>query len=1417
MEEGARSVEDHAKEELMSHQIETTETSSADANQGLINVSADIVPSENKEKTTSAEASGIVTPDKSDNFSPVAPRKRAGARSISDSKSFISLSSDSLEIRTKDTSSSHATWGSHATKSHKPISGSYKSFFSPRGSSILSYSMPRSTLEKDLHIPKSTILEVILNPQKTTRMPRDGDTDKLFLLAHKAICLESHLLLAQLLSKFYQTKDRPFRGRVISLLCSWIRISPSDFETSIMIAILSLWHSLLSNGDTSDEKTWAKDIEHNKVISSQLPLIKLELNPEVVRTYGHDDVKQVTNLREQVIVENGSAIFIAMQLTALDEELFRSVDHRDLLATDWFSNPSSTLIPLRDNFNRIVLWICTEILSRTNPLLRTHLLSKFIQIGTALLELNNINGAAKVFTALSLPCVARLRETWNYLSGSDKEEWINLTLALQNQRLPTKVHEQVGCCIPSLPGVLWHFESIDKKGPLCPSIDTINIHTMNKFARIAETFKHLQRTPYAIAKDPKTQEYLRLCRYVSLDACNQLSDRHGETPEDSEFPTDEYCWYFGLLEREESEKILSACDYNCYLVRMGQNNTLFLSSKLRKDSHISHKLIHEIDGKCFLSGSTVTFHSVPHLVENCVELYGYSIAWNELARDTKQKQDLVDHFQHRQPCDIFPPNSYTGKFMSHYLRLEVNPSRTSLTEDEANQFMEGGNVTPLVTIIGRKFSADLRFKNGGTLLHVAASYNNLRFLENLMRFPSRPSVDTRDNRGMTPLHVACANGHCLFARALLDYGASSGILDNFGNTPVKLMQEFQRQHPTTEEHREMFEGTISTLQSNAVEFASPGSGATFFGNHQILYEGGDSKLSLERSISHFNKLSCQPYLEDVSIEEHQTYIGEDPKEGILQLSLSKNFLLLRTHLKDYLIRLRTSRLNISKSLDFFRPKNHFRMISTKTFSKLLIQTEEKIVPKNYLVGIFWVPSGHYGETSLLEVNAEESQNLEQFYSLLNCGRPANGDDEATITAKIGNKELAFRKLQLAPERLQQANLCSVIVVFLESDKFDLSILQKFEQDTYVVLQPQLNGEQLQYRVHVFRKASSTLHRNDFNLPFANICESSDLFRRFLLTLCVYECQRTRQLPNNAFYRRQLHLREKELFTLSSTIDNSVLFAGKSAFEKQDVNSFIFGESLGRGKTSVTYRCKEKITGAQYCIKVVNKTFMELCGEAQTEVKLLRKLDHRHIIEVYDVFHDEDKMYIVLELCTGGNVAKHVQQIGPWTENYAATVMRQILHAVTYMHSKSVSHRDIKPENVLFYDHTRTTVKMIDFGFSKDLLTQLQSNTLTGTLDYTAPEVLQSLKYDYYKIDCWSLGCMCYYLLFGVTPFAHKSTIFEVCQAALNGDFKLKTSAVHLSDDATDFIRGLMQVNPTKRFSAAEALSHKWIANNADSI
>jgi len=150
---------------------------------------------------------------------------------------------------------------------------------------------------------------------------------------------------------------------------------------------------------------------------------------------------------------------------------------------------------------------------------------------------------------------------------------------------------------------------------------------------------------------------------------------------------------------------------------------------------------------------------------------------------------------------------------------------------------------------------------------------------------------------------------------------------------------------------------------------------------------------------------------------------------------------------------------------------------------------------------------------------------------------------------------------------------------------------------------------------------------------------------------------------------------------------------------------------------------------------------------------LQQLDHPNVIKLYEYFEDEENVYLVCELCAGGELFDRIIKAEFFEEDQAAEIFRQILQALNYCHTQNIVHRDLKPENFLFQTEADDSdLKIIDFGLSKIMEGGRihRMKTRAGTPYYISPEVLAG-NYDV-SCDMWSAGCMLYILLCGYPPF-----------------------------------------------------------------
>eukprot|EP00577_Skeletonema_sp_RCC1716_P013906 CAMPEP_0113421076 /NCGR_PEP_ID=MMETSP0013_2-20120614/27682_1 /TAXON_ID=2843 ORGANISM="Skeletonema costatum, Strain 1716" /NCGR_SAMPLE_ID=MMETSP0013_2 /ASSEMBLY_ACC=CAM_ASM_000158 /LENGTH=482 /DNA_ID=CAMNT_0000308625 /DNA_START=215 /DNA_END=1663 /DNA_ORIENTATION=+ /assembly_acc=CAM_ASM_000158 len=276
--------------------------------------------------------------------------------------------------------------------------------------------------------------------------------------------------------------------------------------------------------------------------------------------------------------------------------------------------------------------------------------------------------------------------------------------------------------------------------------------------------------------------------------------------------------------------------------------------------------------------------------------------------------------------------------------------------------------------------------------------------------------------------------------------------------------------------------------------------------------------------------------------------------------------------------------------------------------------------------------------------------------------------------------------------------------------------------------------------------------------------------------------------------------------------------GKDA-EAKLYSKYDIAEVLGVGSTSTCHRCIELSTNESRACKIIDKNeidpkYQNALDQFYMEIETLRSMRHPNIIQLFDVYITEDKIYIIMELMSGGELFDYVVKKGTLTEEEAARIVRKVTDALVYMHSKNVIHRDLKPENLLLARNPRSShdieVKIIDFGLSKILVDTSVASTFLGTRGYLAPEIIQRRQYTK-SVDAWALGVIVFVLLCGCLPFD------DDCQNIpsspdLRAKFTLRFPrwAKDLSKSAKDLLNHLLDIDPRRRYTAEQALDHPWV-------
>lgn len=275
-------------------------------------------------------------------------------------------------------------------------------------------------------------------------------------------------------------------------------------------------------------------------------------------------------------------------------------------------------------------------------------------------------------------------------------------------------------------------------------------------------------------------------------------------------------------------------------------------------------------------------------------------------------------------------------------------------------------------------------------------------------------------------------------------------------------------------------------------------------------------------------------------------------------------------------------------------------------------------------------------------------------------------------------------------------------------------------------------------------------------------------------------------------------------------------------------SYAIGRVLGQGASGAVFEVTNKESEKKYACKVVkrNKDMNDM-QSMSTEIEIMKRISHRNIVTMHELYESPKCLWIILELVNGGDLNQYLCNCNEYTEAVAARKMHQALKAVHYLHSMGIVHRDLKLDNFLLSsDQANADLKIADFGLSA--LLRLGENgyhvndsnkrkTFTGlhdmwgTKEYFAPEVVTG-EYGP-QADLWALGCVLFELLTGEQAFPVKENDDEMSfyDRILEGGVDMSSSVwMKVSPAVKDLLFKMLLVDPELRWSANECLNHKWI-------
>ncbi|KAJ6241832.1 protein kinase [Anaeramoeba flamelloides] len=268
---------------------------------------------------------------------------------------------------------------------------------------------------------------------------------------------------------------------------------------------------------------------------------------------------------------------------------------------------------------------------------------------------------------------------------------------------------------------------------------------------------------------------------------------------------------------------------------------------------------------------------------------------------------------------------------------------------------------------------------------------------------------------------------------------------------------------------------------------------------------------------------------------------------------------------------------------------------------------------------------------------------------------------------------------------------------------------------------------------------------------------------------------------------------------------------KETFTKKTLKNYEFVSTIDETRLGKIRIGKHLITNRKVVVKSLEKKKVQLENGARErlvrEVKILKIVEHPHIVRLLEFLQDEKNWYIVTEYLEHGELFDFIVAHEKLTETTARRFFREIISGIEYCHKLGIVHRDLKPENLLL-DHNHR-VKIIDFGFSNFALPNQLLETPCGSPHYVAPEIILGKGYDGEKCDIWACGVILYVLLVGALPFKNKNPQLLMKQI-LSGRYFVPN---FMSHEAKDLISRMIELNPNERITIEEIQKHTWFTNN----
>ena len=296
-------------------------------------------------------------------------------------------------------------------------------------------------------------------------------------------------------------------------------------------------------------------------------------------------------------------------------------------------------------------------------------------------------------------------------------------------------------------------------------------------------------------------------------------------------------------------------------------------------------------------------------------------------------------------------------------------------------------------------------------------------------------------------------------------------------------------------------------------------------------------------------------------------------------------------------------------------------------------------------------------------------------------------------------------------------------------------------------------------------------------------------------------------------------KERKYYTEDKTdYQNWVKYLKKATDYEDLYKSYEMKDIIGKGRFGTIRVGYHKIKKRFVAIKIINKKTMskEDMENIRNQIDILKIATDEFVLKLLDIIENESYLYIMTELCKGGDLYSYLNQRSfKIPEEKAAKLIYKLTKSVSFLHALGIIHRDLKPENILMTDMSDDAdLRISDFCICKRLEPNETTNEIVGTLGYMAPEVLMGKDYNF-SADVWGIGVITYLLLTGYLPFDDEEEDKEVIRKTLFESIPFyNDSWKNISSKAKVFVKKILKKDKEERISIEEILSDPWLEDFA---